>query len=500
MNQDPSGRPIRPTEFQSPDRLNENAAPDTGAKKPLPLRAALIIGSLLAVALATLLLLPGQISTPNQEVAVDAETSGAGAEPEEQPFIDAQLLRARQDAQDILASLLEAQDRLEELQVNKWAAERYSEILALAASGDAAYQRREFSQALDTYQQAETAANELLNDASDYAEQALDRARIAFDGNDSSSALENYELAQLLVPDSEVAAQGLARSEVLDEVNELKAEAVQARAEEDWSTAANLLEQVINLDPLDDAAAESLAQAREEIRQTSFRQALAEGFNALATANYSAAKNAFMRADQLVPDNATVADALLQVESAAETGQRGELMDQALIAESREDWQLAAMHYRNLLERDESNLDARVSLVRVEARAELDNRIEEILDNPSALQNDERWNQAEATLADARSVLNKTPRLVGQINALEEVIQQARTPVELQILSDGRTQIEIYRIGRLGTLTDHRVNIYPGEYVVIGRRSGYRDVRKDLEIPGGTQRVSIRIEADEPIR
>lgn len=497
MNQDLSGRTIRPADFQSPDGTNEKAGSNTASASAVPVKAIAIIGLLLVVALATLLLLPNQITTtPTFEVSAD---STASSEDIEQPFVDAQLLRARQDAQDILASFIEVQDQLEALKVNAWAPESYTEILGIAASGDAAYQQREFDQALQIYQQAEQAANDLLAQQEAFGEKLLTEAEFAFTNSDSAEAMEKYQLAQLLLPDSELAQQGIERTAVLDEVNDLKASAAEAGAEQEWNAAKELLQKAVNLDPLDQEAADLLAQAENETKQISFRQALAEGFNALADANYVDARSAFERADQLVPNNPTVADALVQVESASETSHRGGLMDQALEAESLEDWELAAEQYRTLLERDESNLTARVSLVRVEARAELDRKIEAILSNPAALQSDERWNDAEATLADARGVIEKTPGLIAQISELERVIRQARTPVELQILSDGRTQIEIYRIGRLGTLTDHRVNIYPGEYVVIGKRSGYRDVRKEIEIPGGASEISIRIEANEPI-
>lgn len=464
----------------------------------MPLKATGLIVLLLLVALATLLLLPGQIQTPTQG-SVDVAEQSSDTAPVEQPFSDAQLLRARQEAQQILADLISAQNELEELMVESWANDANSEILELAASGDVAYRQREFEDALNLYKQAEELASGLLQQRSSYADEALAEGDAAFSRADITMALEKYRLAQTLAPDNEKAQQGIDRSLVLDEVNRLKTLAAESRTADEWNSVANYLEEAVDLDPLDEEAVNLLSEAREEIRQISFRESLAEGFNALAEAEYGQARIAFLRADQLVPGSSTVADALLQVESAAETGQRGELLDQAQVAESQENWELAAQFYRDLLERDESNLEARVNLVRVEARAELNQRIEEILDNPTTLQSDERWDQAEATLAEARAVINKTPGLVAQIADLERVIQQARTPVQLHILSDGMTQIEIYRIGRLGAVTDHQVNIYPGEYVVIGRRSGYRDIRKELEIPGGTTEITLRIEADEPI-
>lgn len=496
MNQDLSGQPISPADFQSPDGQNKEHSSKPVSNSQIPLKAIGVIGLLLLVALATLFLLPDQIKTPEP---ADLETVGTAVENMEQPFVDTQLLRARQQAQDVLANLIDLQDQLEELEVNVWAADEYQEILANAASGDSAYQQREFEQALNIYGQATQVASDLLTQRETFGEKVLAEAELAFANNDSATALEKYQLAQVLLLDSETAQRGFERASVLDEINNLKASAAEAGAAQEWSTAEELLEQAVALDPLDQQAADLLAEAQNEIRQISFRQALADGFNALANANYVEARSAFERADQLVPNNPTVADAFVQVESAAETGQRGELMDQALEAESVEDWELAAERYRALLERDESNLTARVSLVRVEARAALNSEIESILANPSALLSDERWNGAEATLADARGVIDKTPKLVEQISNLEQVIRQARTPVELQILSDGQTQIEIYRVGRLGTLTDYRMNIYPGEYVVIGKRSGYRDVRREIEIPGGADEISIRIEANESI-
>jgi len=70
-------------------------------------------------------------------------------------------------------------------------------------------------------------------------------------------------------------------------------------------------------------------------------------------------------------------------------------------------------------------------------------------------------------------------------------------PVTVTLYSDGQTEVAVYHVGRLGTFTEHRLELLPGEYTVVGTRAGYRDVRKQLQVPPGVS-VLLVIRCEEP--
>ena len=71
------------------------------------------------------------------------------------------------------------------------------------------------------------------------------------------------------------------------------------------------------------------------------------------------------------------------------------------------------------------------------------------------------------------------------------------TPVEMLIRSDNRTEVRI-RPGRvLGKFRERRLEVFPGDYVLIGRRVGYREVSLKVAVAPGADALSFEVVCDE---
>jgi hypothetical protein len=66
-------------------------------------------------------------------------------------------------------------------------------------------------------------------------------------------------------------------------------------------------------------------------------------------------------------------------------------------------------------------------------------------------------------------------------------------------MSDNSTQISLPAVGELGIFMQHELELPPGQYTVIGRREGFRDVRRELNITPGQQRVALTVQCTERI-
>ena len=91
------------------------------------------------------------------------------------------------------------------------------------------------------------------------------------------------------------------------------------------------------------------------------------------------------------------------------------------------------------------------------------------------------------------------PKLAGKIEALQQLVVQAGTPVPVVLHSDGQTEVAIYHVSRLGQFIDHRLELLPGSYTIVGTRAGYRDVRKVLAVEPGGSLVSLQVRCEELI-
>ena len=65
--------------------------------------------------------------------------------------------------------------------------------------------------------------------------------------------------------------------------------------------------------------------------------------------------------------------------------------------------------------------------------------------------------------------------------------------------SDGQTDVAIYHVGRFGRFLSQQLELRPGSYVAVGKRSGYRDVRREFSVLPGQPPVSFDIRCQEPV-
>jgi hypothetical protein len=167
-------------------------------------------------------------------------------------------------------------------------------------------------------------------------------------------------------------------------------------------------------------------------------------------------------------------------------------------AEAGEDWKAAMAEYDAALK-----LDARVAFAlegraRALPRAQLDDALAVYLKRPDRLSSDDVLREAEGVLGRARGVA-AGPKLQQQTAALRRLIDDARTPVGVRLVSDGRTEVAVLRVGALGTFQERSLSLRPGSYVVVGRRPGYRDTRKTLVVSPGRVPAPLDVRCDQTL-
>ncbi len=144
---------------------------------------------------------------------------------------------------------------------------------------------------------------------------------------------------------------------------------------------------------------------------------LSDAFSMLGEESFTEAQERFRAALAVRPDSREAQEGLVQAEQGAKLDQIALTEARALAFERRELWDQAIELYRSVLASDETLLFAQTGLERAQARAGLDAKLANLIDNPSLLLTD-------AVLADARKLLDaagaeepRGPRLTGQIGA-----------------------------------------------------------------------------------
>jgi hypothetical protein len=125
--------------------------------------------------------------------------------------------------------------------------------------------------------------------------------------------------------------------------------------------------------------------------------------------------------------------------------------------------------------------------------------LQALIDKPERLAEEGVRVEAERALASAHRLSNPGPVIRSQVSRLELLLPTFNQPVMLALESDNTTEVAIQRIGFLGAFDRRSVELKPGKYTVTGKRSGFRDVRREITVSPGQTGQTIVIRCLEPI-
>jgi tetratricopeptide (TPR) repeat protein len=388
---------------------------------------------------------------------------------------------------------MQLREDLEGRTASRWGADDWIRGIAAMQVGDEHLAATNYAGAQGAYSEAIQRFEAVEASAPQLFERALADGDAALTAGDSAAMSSAFELALAIAPDSTIAADGLRRAGVLDELVASLHRGAAAEREGEFDVAHDHFAHAVKLDPMSRPAQESLARVMDRIGNGNFAHAMSDGLAALDNKEYEAAAEAFRRAGDLQPESAQVADALLRVEQA----QNLELIlvhgERSRGFEEQERWVEALAEYDVVLAIDDTVRFAQEGSRRAAARADLARRIDYHIEHPDRLTSHAVYDEAELLLADATEVGKAGPRIERQIADLRRLLDGAATRVKVYLESDLKTEVTVYKIGRLGRFERHELELRAGTYTVVGTRQGYRDVRHQLvvEVDGQPARLTV---------
>ena len=415
----------------------------------------------------------------------------------------AEKTKYRKDAQLVLEKIVDIRDLLKSKSIEKWNAEKFNIALENISIGDDLYREGEYLRSIKQYREALDQLNNLQEEAANIIESTIISANNNIEKLDSELTVEqtinSINLAFDIDKNNESIKLLKERSLKLPDLFNKVMQSDQFISEQKYEDAFSVLSEAIMLDPYRKKTKTSMENLNKQIKEKTFIEFMSEGFEAMDQNNFSSARKVFNEALKTYPERPDIYDALNQLESRESSFQIKERIKNAEANENLENWSEAKKEYEALLESDNSLVSLKARLINVRIRAELDEQLENLINNPLTLRSDELYQKAKKLLKTAQGINQRGAKLEKQIENVSKIIVQARNPIPVNFFSDNKTKVTIFKIGSLGLFEKRTIELVPGNYVVLGQRIGFRDVRLDFAIEPNEVDKNISIMCVESI-
>ncbi|MEQ8515155.1 MAG: hypothetical protein RIC38_06080, partial [Chromatocurvus sp.] len=333
----------------------------------------------------------------------------------------------------------------------------------------------------------------------DELEVRLQATEAALQAGDADAASAELAIVDKLEPGLEQAERLRERLEALPEVLAQLEKAALAEKADDLESAKTALSAAVAADGQHRGARQALRRVSAALTARRFADAMSAGYAALEGQRFDDARAAFRRAGKLREGSDEVATALQEVSVAETARDLRQLQRTAETSVNEEAWSAAVTAYEAALDIDSSVLFAQRGLEQARTRAELDKRLQAILDDPDRLSDESVADSAAQLLEYARGVEPRGPALQEQIRTLQKQLALSNTPIRVTLLSDNTTDVTLYKVSRLGEFEREELMLRPGEYTAVGTRRGYRDVRRTFRVSHDGRPPTVTVVCTERI-
>ncbi len=463
------------------------------------LPAALLAAALAAAAVFIWLpeYLAGQDTEIEQTARAEAEAQRKERETAEKQTADSATLRSAAD--EARSRFDAAFTALDERAAASWATDVFADARSEGAQAEQQYAVGDYSGARDGWESAASKLAGLEKERPRALKLALERGNTALAQGRTGEARAAFESALAIKPGAAAARAGIERALRLDQAfAEVDAAVLHERAGR-LADAEQGFRKALALDAATPAAAEGLARLEARSSGEAYAATMSRGLADLAAGRLEPARAAFGQALALRPDSREARDALALLDQGQRMSALRLLEARAASAERDERWDEALAAWREAAGIEPGLASARDGIARSKARAELQQRMDALIQKPERLWDPAGRAEARTVLALAAAAGNPRQRLAAAAGELGRLAAAAEKPVKLRLESDGLTTIAIYRVGQYGTFARRDFELLPGRYTVVGTRPGFRDVQREVILMPGSGPTAVVVKCEEAI-
>lgn len=395
------------------------------------------------------------------------------------------------------ANIKVAQNTLAEKGASLLQSETYQSLLTAISESDTKLTEGNFREAFTQLQVTEQSLNELIAEGEKQFQAALQAGLKALNSGDGETAKRHLNTAQALRPNDTFIARQLERAAVIDQVYVHFNQGIAFEQRGLDASARVEYQKALDLDPDSVNINTRLQAINQRLNKELFEKAMTDGLKALTDSNGDAAVAFLEQATALSPSDEKARSALAEAREMQRRQRVDRLIKTGQQALANAQWATAENAFQEALDYEPSSETAQRGLAQAKEQIAREAQLKQLLREAETFERNGEFEKALIILREGRQVADPAGAVSQKIALLEGILEQQSSPQKVTILSDGNTDIEIYKVGKFNPATQLDLDLRPGEYTVIGSRLMYRDVRYTLKVEVGEQPSPLKVICQE---
>lgn len=402
----------------------------------------------------------------------------------------------KQRAQNLYDSFLV---KSEELEFGKHLnQEKYDEAFQSASEGSAFLETGSFTPALQRLEEASAQLDEVQVSIKEFIRSNAAKGHRFIAQGKGEEAIAAFEAILEIDPDNEDAIKMKDRAAVANRVFGLLQEASQKEKGEDLEGALALFQEAFSIDSQSAKAQSGIARVRSKIEERDFNYYYGVATSAESDGRYETAIENYELALKIFPKRTDIETAIEKAIAEKHQNDIVSRITRAYDYERQFAWEEARDLYKELVNMEPDLQEAKDGLLRAGRMIRSILRYEKLLEVAKSEAKRAEFQLAIRTFDKAMQSKPAYLELTPEGERLREFLRLQSQPVPVVFISDEATWVSVQGPSQRKPekVREATYNLMPGEYFVIGRKKGYRDVRMKLSIRAGRSQPPVTVICD----
>ena len=353
--------------------------------------------------------------------------------------------------------------------------------------------------ALNKIMEVNNKAKKISKNLDDLFDLEFNNAKKYFTDLNFNEAIKSINIASKIRPDDNELIFLYKRIEVLPEIGNLQKDLKKALVEGRIKEEIIIIKKILYLDEHYKQLRDRLVTLENIVKEEEYTSLIIESYKYLEDRDYNNSNIQAQRALKINPQGIELKELFIKITELKRELDLNENLKNANYSMKIDDWESALKYFKQALSIDQRSMISQQGIELAETIISIKIKIQSFLSNSERLSSNNVKRHALQVLDTAHQVSNNSPSLKKQELELRNIISLYEEPIEVEVISDGETEILVRGVGKVGKVLKKIITLKPGFYKFEAKRNGYKTKLISVEIVAGQNNKIIEIICDESI-